>query len=91
MIVRILEDGQYRLDNSQSDLTAAIAHLDNDLVRELAADDAPGFARTLHHLIACVHAAGRTVPLEELVPSDLIVPAADMTLAETKQLLPVGR
>lgn len=91
MIIRILEDGQYRLDSSHLEQAAQFAQLDGELVREMESNDASGFARTLHRLIAQVHAAGRAVPLEELVPSDVIVPAEDMTLAETVRVLPTGR
>jgi hypothetical protein len=87
MIIRVLADGQYRLDGSELQGGEEISRLDDDLVRELEADDEAGFNKTLAQLIEHIHAAGRTVPVAELLPSDMIVPAKDMTLAETRHLL----
>lgn len=91
MRIRILADGQYRLDDSQSQEEVAITRLDNELVREWEANDEAGFHHTLVQLIEHVHASGQRVPLDELVPSDMMVPAEDMTLAEAKQLLTADR
>lgn len=81
MIVRIMADNQYRLAD---DLTGEIEQLDDQLVAALDADDRAHFQATLNSLIDFVQRNGHLVAPDELVPSDLMVPAADMTLDEAK-------
>jgi hypothetical protein len=89
MVVRIMADGQYRLDDKHRNVIRAIIRLDEELVGEVAANDEAGFHTTLQHLIEHIHHVGRVVPIEELIPSDLMIPAEDMSLAETREVLDV--
>jgi hypothetical protein len=84
MIVRIMADNQYRVASEQE---AEIARLDGELEAAVHADDEDQFRGALQHLIQHVHDAGTVVPDDELVPSDVMIPAADMTLEEAKEVL----
>ena len=86
MIVRIMADNQYRIDDDTSALTE-IEQLDSQLLAAVEANNARAFHETLTQLIDHVHRLGLPVPDSELVASDVLVPPADMTLAETRSLL----
>jgi hypothetical protein len=81
-IVRIMSDNQYRMTDEQMHQFDLI---DNDLEAALNADDDEKFRAALQRLSDYVQTNGQVVPIEELVESDLIVPAVDMTLAEAKR------
>lgn len=90
MIVRVMADGQYRIDDET--VHAEIDQLDSALQGAIEANDVAAFHNTLSRLIEKVHRLGQPVSEKELVTSDVIVPPADMTLAETRSLLflPIG-
>ncbi|GED87451.1 hypothetical protein ACFC08_16290 [Streptomyces sp. NPDC056112] len=84
MIVRIMGEGQVRLaDGHLADLNK----LDDELLAEMEKGDGPGFRRTLAALLSRVRELGEPVPDDSLEPSDLILPAADATLEEVRDLL----
>lgn len=87
MIVRIMSDGQYRLDDHHPAIAAEIERLDDELMQAERAGDEERFHDALARLITQVHRSGQAVSLAELVPSDVMIPAADMSLAETHRLL----
>lgn len=82
MIVRILSEGQYRVDGTTLE---EIKKLDDQLMEALSAEEAERFHRLLQETADVVR---RGVPLDpaHLVESDLILPAADTTLDEAKKL-----
>lgn len=84
MIVRIMADNQYRLDDG---LLPEVERLDDALDAALAGGDDASFAAALSQIVAYVRAHGQPVPDTEVVTSDLIVPADDMTRDEAKALL----
>lgn len=84
MIVRIMGEGQVRLDDGH--LTALNA-LDDELLDEMESGDGPGFRRTLQALLDEVRALGTPLPDEALEPSDLILPSPDATLDEVRAML----
>ncbi|HEX6798620.1 MAG TPA: hypothetical protein VF116_13005 [Ktedonobacterales bacterium] len=84
MIVRIMADNQYRLDDG---LLPEVQRLDDALDAALAGGDDASFATALSQIVAYVRAHGQLVPDTEVVTSDLIVPADDMTRDEAKALL----
>lgn len=84
MIVRIMGDNQYRIEDGHQ---AEISKLDNDLYAAIKAEDSTRFTTLLAQLTAFVREKGSVVPDEELVPSDLMVPAADMTMAEARDTI----
>jgi hypothetical protein len=81
MIVRILAEGQYRVDGDQLE---AIKELDQQLMAAVMADDEASFRRLLHEVVAIVR-GGKPLGSDHLGESDLILPPADTTLAEAKQ------
>jgi hypothetical protein len=84
MIVRVLGDTQYEVPTEACD---ALEELDADLVKAVDSNDEAAFSNTLTKLIAEVRRAGTPLPADAFAPSDLVVPFADATLAETKSLL----
>jgi hypothetical protein len=84
MIVRILGEGQYRVDDGASDDLNAI---DNRVEAAVEADDAEAFSAALGELLAAVRTHGKPLADDELVPSDAVVPDADTTVHEARKLL----
>ncbi|MES4889871.1 hypothetical protein [Streptomyces sp. NPDC096012] len=84
MIVRIMGEGQVKLDDSHF---AELNKLDDDLLAEVENGDEPGFRRTLSALLDAVRRLGTPLPDDALEPSELILPAADASLAEVRALL----
>lgn len=84
MIIRVLTDNQYRLADEH---TTEVDRMDGELLAALNSSDESAFQAALQRLVTFVHERGALVPDEELVASDAIVPAPDMTLAETRELL----
>jgi len=87
IVVRIAGDDQYRLPATAR---SVLEGLDEDLARALEADNAEDFARLTRRLVTLVNDMGERLPRDDVRASDLIVPAADMTVAEAKTLLGPG-
>ena len=84
MIIRILSEGQYRVqDRAVADLNS----IDATIEKAVAAGDQQALTSALTRLHAEVIAAGVAVADDELEDSDLILPAADATVEEVRQLL----
>ena len=84
MIVRILGEGQFRLDEQAFEAVHAI----DDRVQAAAdADDDAAFRQALGDLLDVVTGRGRPLRADELHPSDAIVPGHGTTLAEARELL----
>jgi hypothetical protein len=83
MIVRIATEGQYKVSSSILD---RLNELDNQLVQVVANGDPDDFGRVLEQMIGLVRQQGEVVPAEELVASDIILPAPDTTLEEARGL-----
>ena len=79
MIVRIVGDGQYEFPDDQSD---RLNELDNQLVTIVESGDEAQFNDAFGKLVELVRSSGTPVPDDELVASDVILPPADLTLAE---------
>jgi hypothetical protein len=84
VIVRIMTEDQYRLPDEH---LSAVQRLDDDLEKAVDSGDDESFRTALSQLIAFVRAHGEAVAIEEVVPSDLMIPAPDMSLAEAKSRL----
>jgi hypothetical protein len=84
VIVRILGDGQYRLDDGEAtELDARDNILDGDLARH----DPLRFRDDVRELIAWVRSVGDRVGEDEFLPSDAVLPGEDMSLEEVIALL----
>jgi hypothetical protein len=84
MIVRILGEGQFELDESEA---ASLADLDKQLLAALEADDEPSFHKVLAELVDKVRSQGTPVPADRFVPSDLAVPHETASLDELREFL----
>jgi hypothetical protein len=84
VIVRIMGEGQ--VDVADGDL-AALNTLDSELESAIDSGDEEKFRTALHALLEQVRAVGKTLPAEELAPSELILPPADATMDEVRAML----
>jgi hypothetical protein len=84
MIVRVQSAGQYRLSDEQ---VARLQELDAQLVKTVDGDDEAGMHAAVNRIVEFVRAEGQTVGVEELLPSELILPAPDASLEEVRTVL----
>lgn len=84
MIVRIMGEGQVTLDDAQ---VTELNTLDDELLTAVESGDEEAFRRTLGALLDGVRRLGEPLPDDALAPSELILPAADATLAEVRGML----
>jgi hypothetical protein len=84
MIIRILGEGQYEVDDAKvEDLNV----LDAELVAVLDTGDDRAFGPVLAALVGAVRRLGSRLPYSMLVPTDLVLPAEDADLDEIRALL----
>jgi hypothetical protein len=79
MVVRISGEDQYRLDDSAS---ARLNELETAVAMIVEAGQQDGFNEAYQRLLDYVRSTGRPVGEDELEPSDVILPPADLTFAE---------
>ncbi len=84
MIVRIMSEGQYEVDDAD---LAALNRLDGELEAAVEDGEEPRFRAALSALLDAVRQRGTPVPDDSLVDSDLILPPADASVAEVRALL----
>ena len=84
MIVRILNEGQWQLTD---EAVRGLNSFDDAVEQAVAAGDQDRLASALNTLLDRIRLTGTKVPDEELEDSDLILPAADSTVEEVRQLL----
>jgi hypothetical protein len=84
MIVRILSEGQFEVPDEQLDSLNALDSAVEDAVN---AGDEDAFGAALGTLLDGVRTAGAPVPDDSLEDSDLILPPADATIDEVRDLL----
>ncbi|BCV20740.1 PspA-associated protein PspAA [Moorella sp. Hama-1] len=83
MIIRILTEGQYRLEGQA---LTDLDRLDDSLLDALAAGNRQEYEDNFREVLALIRGRGNRVPDTELVESDLILPAPDTTFEEAKGL-----
>lgn len=84
MIVRILGEGQYDLDDHALD---ALNGLDTQIESAIESGDEEMFRTALSGLLAAVRTSGTHHEMDSLDESDLILPPPDATIGEVRQLL----
>ncbi|OKI05146.1 hypothetical protein A6A06_10930 [Streptomyces sp. CB02923] len=84
MIVRIMGEGQVKLDDAHF---VELNKLDDELLEEMESGDQEGFRRTLGALLDAVRRLGTPLPDDSLEPSELILPSGDASLDEVRQML----
>ena len=82
MIVRILTEGQFDLPGAHVD---KLNELDNQIVELVEREDREGFESLLKKMLDLVREKATPVPVDELVESDLVLPAPDITLEEAAE------
>ncbi|MCL4242169.1 MAG: hypothetical protein KJ048_12545 [Dehalococcoidia bacterium] len=84
MIIRLMGEGQWRVDEKlQNELNNIDAELDAD-ARE---GDGAEFARHLVAMHELIQSRGERVAVDELVPSEAMVPPRNITLEELRELI----
>jgi hypothetical protein len=84
VIVRILGEGQFRVDDTHD---AELNALDSDLEAAVERADETAFIAALTSLLAYVRAQGSPLPPDILEPSELILPARDSSMDDVRKLL----
>ncbi len=84
MIVRVLEEGQYEVDDAHA---AQLEKLDAALEQAIVDGDETAFSSALGALLREVRASGHPLDTSRIVPSDLALPSPSASLAEVKALL----
>ena len=84
MIIRILGEGQYRVDETA---VADLNTIDATIEKAVAAGDQQALTTALTRLHAEIIAVGAPVADDELEDSDLILPGADATVDDVRALL----
>jgi hypothetical protein len=82
VIVRIMGEGQYRVDDAAA---AEISELDDQAGAALEAGDEQAVRDLLRRLAESVRSQGTRLDDSDLSPSDGIVPPEDLTLEEARE------
>jgi hypothetical protein len=83
VIVRLMGEGQYRVDD---DLQQRLNEIDTRAGDALAQDDEETFRGELARLAETIRSEGERLDDSDLSPSDLIVPPPDLSLEEAHEL-----
>ena len=83
MIIRILGIGQFKLDDRHID---SLNKIDNKIVEHVSKGREKEFRADLAKIISMIQEKGEPINPAEIVSSDIIVPPADMTLEEARQV-----
>lgn len=84
MIVRVLEEGQYEIDDANAE---TVERLDAVLGDALRSGDEETFSTAFSAVLEEVRSTGRLLDDTTIVPSDLALPHPGATLAEVQALL----
>ena len=84
MIVRLLGEGQFRVDDS---LLPRLNELDEVVMKAVEARDERALWTGLQALADAVREHGSKLADEDLSPSDAIIPPEDLSLEEAEELL----
>ena len=79
MIVRISGEGQYRLDDADAQ---QLNELESHVVSAVESGSEDGFSSAFGAVLAYVRAQGTPLDDDDLEGSDVILPPADISLAE---------
>jgi hypothetical protein len=83
MIIRILSEGQFRLDDK---LVDELNKIDNTIVDHVQKGDEKAFRLDLARLISTIKEHGEPVDPVDIFPSAIIVPPEDMSFQEARQV-----
>jgi hypothetical protein len=83
MIIRILGEGQFRLDDNLLD---RVNKIDNQIVIHVSKGNKEEYAKDLVNLISTVKELAEPLDPVEILPSDIIIPQSDMSFEEARQV-----
>jgi hypothetical protein len=81
MIVRILGEGQFRLDDGLLD---RVNKIDNRIVDHVSRGKKVEYSKDLANLISTIRELAVPLDIEEIIPSDIIIPPSDLSFEEAK-------
>lgn len=84
MIIRILGEGQLRVDDAVADELQAF---DSDLEAAVEHNDQAALSAALSALVNRARSGGTPLPADSLEPSDVIIPHEGATLDEVRKLI----
>ncbi|WP_169944606.1 PspA-associated protein PspAA [Microbispora sp. H11081] len=84
MIVRIMGEGQVEIGAADIDV---LNELDSELEAAIESGDETDFRAKLHALLDKVRHVGKALPDDSLEPSELILPPADASIEEVREML----
>lgn len=84
MIVRILLEGQFEVPDAE---LATLNKLDGEVERAVATGAEDTFRTALHQLLQQVRTSGTPLADESLKPSEIVLPAADASIDDVRELL----
>ncbi|MGQ0847453.1 MAG: PspA-associated protein PspAA [Sporichthyaceae bacterium] len=84
MIIRILGEGQFKIDDALLD---ELNRLDAVVEAAIAANNEPEFKDALAALLDKVRTEGASLAMDELESSDVLLPHSDTSLTEARDLL----
>jgi hypothetical protein len=87
VIVRILGEGQFRVDD---DTAMKLNALDKDLDAAVRDDEEAVFRAALRAAVALVKTSGTPLSADEIVTAEFILPFSDATISEVRKLLADG-
>lgn len=83
MIIRILGEGQFLFDDSHLE---DLNKIDNQIVDHVKNGDQNAYRQDLARMISTVKELGKPMSEKEIVPSAIIVPPADLSFEEAKDI-----
>ena len=83
MIVRLMGEGQYRIDDG---LVPQLNELDEEAAAAVEEGDESALRGALARMAALVRESGERLADADLTPSEAIVPPDDLTLDEAREL-----
>jgi hypothetical protein len=86
MIVRIMGEGQVEVGNEQLE---GLNALDAEVEAAVSSGDTEAFSLAFGALLDAVRRSGKPLPDEVLHDSDLVLPPADASIEEVRELLGV--
>ena len=84
MIVRLMNEAQYRVDDS---LLERLNALDDQASAALEANNETELDQRLEEMFELVRSEGERLADDDLSPSDIVIPPSDLTLEETRKLM----
>jgi hypothetical protein len=84
MIVRVVGDGQYEVDDS---VLTRLNELDRQALQALDREDEAELDGFLDQMAALVREEGTQLADDVLTASDVVIPPSDLTLEETRRLV----